>query len=75
MVVFQRGEVTQVSGTAIAIRSEDGFSATYVLDADLRVRQDQQDAKIADVKVGTMVRVLATKQDSTLTARRIVLLG
>ena len=75
VVVFQRGEVTQVSGTAIAIRSEDGFSATYVLDADLRVRQDQQDAKIADVKVGTMVRVLATKQDSTLTARRIVLLG
>ncbi len=75
VVVFQRGEVTQVSATAVAVRSEDGFSATYVLHPDVRVRRDKEDAAIADVEVGSTIRVLATKQDSTLTARRVLLLG
>ena len=75
VVVFQRGEVTQVGATAVAVRSEDGYSATYALNPDLRVRRDKEDAAIADVKVGTTIRVLATKEDSTLTARRILLLG
>lgn len=75
VVVFQRGQVTQVSATAVAVRSEDGYTATYELTTDLRVRKDRNDAKIADVKVGTAIRVLATKEDSTLTARRIRILG
>lgn len=75
VVVFQRGSVTQVSATAVAIRSEDGYSATYELNPDLQVRRDKEKAAIADVKVGTTIRVLATKEDSTLTARRIVLVS
>lgn len=80
VIVFQRGKVTQISGTALAVRSEDGFAATYELPDDLRVRQDREDASISDVKVGAAVRVLATRQESgkensALTARRIVLVG
>jgi hypothetical protein len=71
VVDFQRGEVTAVSGTSVTVKSKDGFSATYVVDAKTKVRQAKEQAAIGDVKTGDKVRVIATKDGSTLTANRI----
>ncbi|SEP99180.1 DUF5666 domain-containing protein [Microlunatus flavus] len=71
VVDFQRGTVTAASSTSITVKSKDGFSATYVVDAKTKVRQAKEKAAIGDVKTGDKVRVVATKDGSTLTATRI----
>ena len=72
-LVFQRGQVTGVSKGSITVRSQDDYTARYVLNADLRVRRAKQEASLTDAEVGTQVRILASKDGSTLTARRLVL--
>ena len=71
VVDFQRGSVTEVNATSVTIKSVDGFSAKYVVDAKTKVRKDKKQAGIADVKTGDRVRVLAQKDGSTVTAKRI----
>ena len=68
---FQRGIVSSVSATSITVRSADDFSATYVVDTRTKVRQAKEKAAIGDVKTGDKVRVVASKDGSTLTAKRI----
>jgi len=72
VVDFQRGAVEKVSGTSLTVRSADGFTATYVVDAQTKVRKDKAQAEIADVRVGDKVRVVAPQDGSTSTAKRIV---
>jgi hypothetical protein len=72
VVDFQRGAVEKVSGTSLTVRSADGFTATYVVDAQTKVRKDKAQAAIADVRVGDKVRVVAPQEGSTSTAKRIV---
>lgn len=71
VIVFQRGSVEKVNATSITVRSADGFTAAYAVDADTRVRQDGKAAGIRDVNVGERVRVLADKDGSKLRARAI----
>jgi hypothetical protein len=72
VVDFQRGAVEKVSGTSLTVRSADGFTATYVVDGQTKVRKDKAEAQIADVEVGDKVRVVAPQDGSTSTAKRIV---
>lgn len=71
VVDVQRGTVSAVSATSITVRSTDGFTATYVVDATTKIREAKEKATIAAVKTGDRVRVVATKDGSTLTATRI----
>ena len=71
VIDFQRGAVEKISATSITVKSTDGFTATYVVDADTVVRHARQVAKITDVKTGDKVRVVALKQGATSTARVI----
>lgn len=71
VVAFQRGTVTSVSTTSVTVRSADDFSATYVVDATTKVRQAKEKSSIGDVQTGDKVRVVAQKDGSTLTAKRI----
>ena len=73
VVVFQRGTVTKLSATSIELRSEDGFVASYVVTGDLRVRANREQGQLGDVKVDQRVRLLATKDGSTLTAKRVII--
>lgn len=70
-VVSVRGEVTAVSATSITIKAEDGFTATYAVTADTKVRGHDVD-KIADVKVGDKGGAIGTKSGSTVTARAVL---
>ena len=71
VVVFQRGVVERVSATAVTVKSEDGFTASYLLNAETRVRKEKHEATLSDIKPKDRVRVLATKDGSTLTAKAI----
>ena len=66
--VVQRGEVTAVSTTSITLKSEDGFTGTYAVNGDTKVRVGGDNAAITGVKTGNEARVVATKSGATSTA-------
>lgn len=71
-VATVRGEVTAVSATSITLKAEDGFTATYVLNAETKVRGKGAD-KVADIKVGDSGAAVGTKSGGTLTARTLLI--
>jgi hypothetical protein len=75
VVAFQRGEVQKVGQTSVTVKSNDGFVETYALSDDTKVRENGEQAKIADIDTSDRVLVVALKDDSTLNARRVVVRG
>ena len=75
VVVFQRGPVDKISDTSITVKSKDGFTASYALTPETKVRKKKADLPLSDLKVGDRVRVVATKDGSAVTANRIRALG
>jgi hypothetical protein len=71
VVAFQRGVVQEVSATSLTVKSEDGFTATYVLNGDTKVHKQGDKSTISAIKSGDHVRVLALKDGSTLTAKAV----
>ena len=72
VIAFQRGGVEKVSRTSLTVKSNDGFVETYVLSKDTKVRENGHDAKVADIDSTDRVLVVASKDDSTLDARRVI---
>ncbi len=66
----QVGTVTGVSSTSITVKSADGFTQSYTVDATTMVNA-QRDG-IASVKTGDEVGVLAVENGGTRTAVRVV---
>jgi hypothetical protein len=73
-VLGVRGEVTAVGATSVTIKAEDGFSATFAVGADTRVRGRDVDA-IGDVKVGDRAAAVGPKSGDTVTARVVLVRG
>jgi hypothetical protein len=71
VVDVQRGQVTTVSATAVTVKSPDGFTATYAIDANTKVHKGKQAAAIGDVHTGDRVGVLAVKNGTTDTVKHI----
>jgi len=69
VLAFQRGTIEKVSATSITVKSTDGFTATYVVNADTKVRKDGEAVKTTDLGSGDTVRVVARKDGQTSTAR------
>ncbi|GGU76345.1 hypothetical protein [Lentzea flava] len=60
---FQTGEVTSISDTSIEVKSTDGYTKTYVIDADT----------VAEgVEKGDTVTVIATTEDGKTVASSVV---
>jgi hypothetical protein len=72
VIAFQRGGVSKVSRTSLTVKSNDGFVDTYALNKDTKVRDNRQKSKVADIDSSDRVLVVATKDDSTLNARRVI---
>ena len=68
-VDIQRGQVTAVSASSITLKSADGFTTTYAVQAATIV--DAQRGGISSVKVGNQATVLATVSAGTASAVRI----
>ena len=75
------GTVSSVSGTSIAVKASDGYSLTFTVNADtkVRVRDTSSTGKragkagtISDVKTGDNVLVSGIKSGSTVTAKHVL---
>ncbi|MFI5935137.1 hypothetical protein [Actinoplanes sp. NPDC051494] len=62
----QTGTVSAVSADSISVKSEDGYTRTYVLTSATSV--DAGQSRISDVATGHTVRVVATTSGDTATA-------
>jgi hypothetical protein len=71
VIDLQRGLVTAVSPTSITVKSQDGFSATYVVDSATKVRKTAQQSAIGNVANGDNVVIAAAHSNNTDTAKRI----
>jgi hypothetical protein len=68
-VATQRGSVTAVSKDSITVKSDDGYSRTYKVDADTLVNSARDG--IASINTGSTVNVSAVVADNTATATMI----
>jgi hypothetical protein len=64
--------VQKVSQTSLTVKSNDGVVETYVLSDDTQVRENGDKSKLSEIDTSDRVLVVATKDDSTLTARRVI---
>ena len=69
-VDVQQGTVTGVSSSSLTVKSADGFSQTYVVNADTKVHTDKDG--IGSIKVGDEVGVMAVQSGSEHDAAQIV---
>jgi hypothetical protein len=65
------GTVTAVSDTAISVRAEDGFTATFTITADTAFGTKRQSESRTDVRVGSEVGVMGRVDGSTTVAERV----
>lgn len=75
-----RGTVTAVTGTSITVKAEDGYTATFAVNADTEVRTGLPSrnadpatttGSIADVSVGDVAHVHGTVTGGTATAEAV----
>ena len=72
-VVLQKGSVTALSATSVTVKSTDGYTVTWTINDQTRVRKDKAAAAATDLKSGLVVRVVGPKDGSATTARVIVI--
>jgi hypothetical protein len=72
VIVFQRGTVEKANSKSVTVKSNDGFVDTYLLSDDTKIREYRKDATVSDIDTSDRVLVVATKDDSTLNARRVI---
>ena len=72
VMTIQRGAVTSASATSVAVRSEDNFAKTYVVNDQTRVLPSGSAANLAK---GSQVVVLARKDGSVAVQIRFYRLG
>jgi len=70
VLAMQRGQATAVSATSITVKSEDGYSRTYVVNGDTVVKS--ADNGIADVATGDQVDLVAVVSGGTARAVHLV---
>jgi hypothetical protein len=68
-LVVQRGSVSSVSASTITVKSDDGFSATYAVNADALVNAARDG--IGSIKKGDEVSVVAQQKSGNDTALQI----
>ena len=71
VVVFQRGPATKASETSLTVKSADGYTATYVIGTETKVRKNQDQATAGDLEADDRIFVVAVQDGSTLKALRV----
>ena len=72
VVVTQSGDITDVSGTAITVKSSDGYIATYTVDKFTRISLNGNDGTASSLKKGDTVHVFGTQSGSTNHAESVI---
>jgi hypothetical protein len=70
-VVVQRGSVTAVTSTSVAVKSTDGFALTWTFGDKLRVVQDKKAVDKSALRTGAEIGIAGVKDGDSSTARLI----
>jgi hypothetical protein len=70
-LVTVRGQVTAAGPASVTVKAEDGFTATFAVTADTKVRGAEAKS-MADVKVGAKGAVVGVKSGNATTARTVL---
>jgi hypothetical protein len=70
-LVTIRGQVTAVGPASVTVKAEDGFTETFTVNSDTKVRGADV-TSIAGVKVGAKGAVVGVKSGNTTTARAVL---
>jgi hypothetical protein len=68
VVVVQTGTVTAKGSGSVTVKSADGYTATYAVNADTRIAKDGKQAKLDDLANNDTVHVAGVRSGSTVTA-------
>jgi hypothetical protein len=71
-VVWQRGQVTAVSGGIVTVRSADGTTWQWATNSDTKVRRHGDKANVSQLAANDQVFVIGTSGGSSRTARAVV---
>jgi hypothetical protein len=69
VVSTQTGTVTSIDGSAVAVRSSDGFTRSYLVDAATLICTDGDDGALSSLKSGDRVHVTAVQDGGSWHAR------
>ena len=72
VVVTQDGDITDVTGSAITVKSSDGYVATYTVDKDTRISLNGTDGTASSLKKGDTVHVFGTQSGSANHAEAVL---
>jgi hypothetical protein len=72
VVVSQSGDITDVGGSTVTVKSSDGFTATYSVDKKTRIALNGTDGALSSLKSGDSVHVFGTKSGSSVHAMSVV---
>lgn len=73
-VAVQRGTVQSVTATSVTVKSSDGFTETWTLTGDTKVRADKKAADRSAVTKGEEIGIAGRQQGKTDTARLVVVI-
>jgi hypothetical protein len=68
-VLVQRGVISALDGTALSVRSTDGWTGSWTLTDTTRIRQQKAKATASDLKVGDTVLVRGEGSGQSGTAK------
>lgn len=68
----QLGVITAVSSSSLDVKSSDGYTQTWTLTAETKVRADKKAGTSADLTVGETVRLLGPKSGTAANVRLAV---
>jgi hypothetical protein len=71
-VTAQRGTVTALAGDRLTVRSSDGFTRDYVVDADTRIALNGRDGIASSLHRGDEVHVVAVRKNGVLHADSVL---
>jgi hypothetical protein len=71
-VVWQRGQVTAVSGSGLTVRSADGASWQWVVNGDTKIRKKGDRSSLKQLAANDWILVIGELSGSTRTARAAV---
>lgn len=74
-MLVQRGEVTEITNTGVAVTSTDGFAQTWTFADDLRVVESRTEVERSELSAGTTIGIAGRQADGSPEASLIVITG
>jgi len=72
VIRFQHGTITAIGGSAVTVRSTDGFTATYTVNSTTRISLNGDSGSLSRLKKNDDVRVFAVQNGAANVAKAVL---